>query len=607
MNEEPKSIWKKSWTGRAWLWAWLILVLATFLIVVIVSLFIPGRLRDVSVWEAALNASIGFGVIGGVCVGILVFIRWLCCWRNFKKFLFGLACFATMVALLYAEEDWRGWHAWNQFKHEWEAKGEKFDWQSIVPPPVPDDQNFAFSPVWIAEERYNFLDTPKRAEAWYGNRIYSEEISKILPLFPVSVSGLVGKNNWSVEYSPNFPKVSGQWATASLTDLKPWQAYYRGTEESNRMAEIPVAPQPQSPAADVLLALSKFDPVIEQLRQDSARPYSRFPLGYDDEDKATILLPHLAVVKRYSRVLQLRAIAELQNNESDKALADVKLALRLVDSIRTEPVLISHLLRIAMLQLTLQPIYEGLAEHKWSDAQLTELDDALAKLNFVVDYSLAIHGEMGFQNGAFDYLRRYPVRFTNMSGAGDNNPLLPAQMFIHLIPNGWFYQNQVRCGRIMVLNLPIADIKQQTVSPAALRRAESASGAEEAKFRHFSPYNFLERLLLPALSSVVKKFAYAQVSVDLARGAIALERYRLAHGEYPESLDALAPKFIEKIPHDVIGGEPLHYRRTSDGQFVLYSVGWNEKDDGGVVVLTKGSTPTVDINQGDWGWRYPQK
>ena len=66
--------------------------------------------------------------------------------------------------------------------------------------------------------------------------------------------------------------------------------------------------------------------------------------------------------------------------------------------------------------------------------------------------------------------------------------------------------------------------------------------------------------------------------------AIALERYRLAHGEYPDSLDALAPQFIAKVPHDVIGGQPLHYRRTSDGQFVLYSVGWNETDDGGVVV-----------------------
>ena len=82
--------------------------------------------------------------------------------------------------------------------------------------------------------------------------------------------------------------------------------------------------------------------------------------------------------------------------------------------------------------------------------------------------------------------------------------------------------------------------------------------------------------------------------MDLARVAIALERYRLAHGEYPESLDALAPQFIAKLPHDIINGQPLHYRRTADGQFVLYSVGWNETDDGGEVGFKKDGS--VDIN-----------
>jgi hypothetical protein len=103
----------------------------------------------------------------------------------------------------------------------------------------------------------------------------------------------------------------------------------------------------------------------------------------------------------------------------------------------------------------------------------------------------------------------------------------------------------------------------------------------------------------------VEKTAAGQSYVNLARTAIALERYRLAHGEYPESLDALAPQFMEKVPHDIIAGQSLHYRRTNDGQFVLYSVGWNETDDGGVVGLTKGGA--VDINKGDWVWRNPAK
>jgi hypothetical protein len=72
-----------------------------------------------------------------------------------------------------------------------------------------------------------------------------------------------------------------------------------------------------------------------------------------------------------------------------------------------------------------------------------------------------------------------------------------------------------------------------------------------------------------------------QTLVHEALIACALERYRLAHNSYPETLDALVPQFLAQIPPDIIGGQPLHYRRTNEGKFLLYSIGWNEKDDGG--------------------------
>jgi hypothetical protein len=97
--------------------------------------------------------------------------------------------------------------------------------------------------------------------------------------------------------------------------------------------------------------------------------------------------------------------------------------------------------------------------------------------------------------------------------------------------------------------------------------------------------------------------AFNQTQANEAQIACALERYRLAYGEYPEMLDALAPQFNEVIPHDIIGGQPLHYRREANGQFILYSVGWNETDDGGKVALKKDGS--VDREQGDW--QYPQK
>ena len=113
-------------------------------------------------------------------------------------------------------------------------------------------------------------------------------------------------------------------------------------------------------------------------------------------------------------------------------------------------------------------------------------------------------------------------------------------------------------------------------------------------------------MLFPAIGATARNIAAIQSSIDLARVACALERYRLAHGEYPEALDALAPQFIANLPHDIINGQPLHYRRSDDGQFILYSVGWNETDDGGTVVFSKGGS-AVDRDKGDWVWQYPQK
>ena len=56
---------------------------------------------------------------------------------------------------------------------------------------------------------------------------------------------------------------------------------------------------------------------------------------------------------------EMRALAELGLDENERALDDVKLSLRLMDATRTEPFLVSHLIRTAILQITLQPVWKG--------------------------------------------------------------------------------------------------------------------------------------------------------------------------------------------------------------------------------------------------------
>ena len=106
--------------------------------------------------------------------------------------------------------------------------------------------------------------------------------------------------------------------------------------------------------------------------------------------------------------------------------------------------------------------------------------------------------------------------------------------------------------------------------------------------------------MLPYYDPVNFTAAVSQTTANQAALACALERYRLANGQFPKTLDALTPQFIAHPPNDVITGQPYKYRLATNGQFILYSVGWNEKDDGGVP-----GKELFDKTQGDWVWEYP--
>jgi hypothetical protein len=140
MNEEPKTFWKRPLTGLS-------KFLAILSVLTLVSLFALLVLAYSGVNRSNIPNPV-LAVVAGILLLLLIrFIRWVCCWRNFRRFLFGAACLATLLALVVAEENWRGKRAWESFKREWEARGERFDRASAIPPAVPDDQNFALTPV----------------------------------------------------------------------------------------------------------------------------------------------------------------------------------------------------------------------------------------------------------------------------------------------------------------------------------------------------------------------------------------------------------------------------------------------------------------------------
>src|SRR6185436_19071506 len=97
-----------------------------------------------------------------------------------------------------------------------------------------------------------------------------------------------------------------------------------------------------------------------------------------------------------------------------------------------------------------------------------------------------------------------------------------------------------------------------------------------------------------------------QTVVNEAFIACALERHRAAKGAYPNKLEALVPEFAARLPPDLIDGQPLRYRHTGDGKYLLYSIGWNSKDDGGGVSQDRDGKQWSD-DTGDWVWQGTPK
>jgi hypothetical protein len=87
-------------------------------------------------------------------------------------------------------------------------------------------------------------------------------------------------------------------------------------------------------------------------------------------------------------------------------------------------------------------------------------------------------------------------------------------------------------------------------------------------------------MLMPALEAAFEAENRAHTREALGQLGFALAAYHADHDGYPDSLNALAPNYISRIPHDLYTEGPLHYRRQAAG-CLLYSVGANGVDDGG--------------------------
>ena len=521
------------------------------------------------------------------------FVRWLFSWRSVRAALFALLACATLVILFYGVENWRGRYAWKKYRADAERRGANFEFKTFLPPQVPDEQNFAMTPLLRPMFDYVPNSHPiiwRDTNGW--NRVAA-----------ISAYGRRGFDG--------VAKV-GDWMHGQRTDLEIWQRLYRNEPqaETNSSARgsggargnskrtkqptqlrpedtFPTAAERQSPAADVLLALTKFDAVMTELQAAVRRPHSRFPIHYD-EDYFT-LLPHLAKLKAFSQMFQLRAVAHLAQTNQEAAFADLETQFRLADSLKDELFLISQAVRNGLIQSALHTVWEGAVDHRWTAPQLERVQRRLAAFDMPAEFIRPFQAERSFHLLGMEHGLQNRAKLSQLFDMlpGRDQPTA-FSLFVRYAPSGWFYQNEIAFNR---------RVDQAT---EGIEKAKVGGVFVPLSFPPSDPGKIYEVLLSlfpgEVMTNLLNQFPRVQTQVKLAEVGCALERFHLAHQAYPQTLAELTPQFIARLPNDFMDGQPLRYRRLSEHGFKLYSIGLNLKDD-------DGTFPSKDnAATGDWMW-----
>src|SRR6266404_116109 len=311
-------------------------------------------------------------------------------------------------------------------------------------------------------------------------------------------------------------------------------------------------------------------------------------------------IPNFITVRSVAQALAQRTECYLLIGQPEDALRELTLLHELGRLLKAEPTgkpmsLVSAMIHVAISGLYAGTIAEGLRLQGWSEPQLAAIQQQLKETNLLPIFIQAFETERAgvcrtlesvgtgelyslFSSGSISY--RFWDKIKN-----------PRYLISESMPRGWVYQNMATIVLLDQKVIESVDLTNHCVLPS---RADAFAREVENSFKHFSPYRVLASITIPNTIKASQATARNQTLVNEALIACALERFHQRHGSYPENLDALVPKYADALPRDIIQGKSFKYRPTADGAFVLYSVGWNEKDDGGV----SASNPA----DGDWVW-----
>lgn len=287
---------------------------------------------------------------------------------------------------------------------------------------------------------------------------------------------------------------------------------------------------------------------------------ARFPLKW--QDGLGMLLHHAQNIRSVNRLLELDLEVKLAEGNVDGAVEDLLSMVATSESLTNEPILISQLVRIALLGTASKALERLLARHDLTDEQLARLQETFARQRYGDGLKRALQGEQYFL-----------ISLSQMNGPiGDPN----VDRFRTLPFQGADMAKGLELWRNVIDASDEGLLDGLTATQQLEEEIESIADSPLDRIRY--PMTVM---LFPAIPNATKAFIRGEATARLAETAIACERYRVVDGELPADLYDLEPEYFPVVPVDPFDGQPLRYVTTESGA-TLYSIGMNQTDEGGL-------------------------
>jgi len=291
-------------------------------------------------------------------------------------------------------------------------------------------------------------------------------------------------------------------------------------------------------------------------------------------------------------LLRLDAILRTEKQDIDAALHEIRAMIGVSHSIGDEPFAISQLVRIAEDFVALETLDRVLAQGTGTDDALAKVQKRLQDETKIPFNLIAMRGERAVAYDLFGKLADGTVPLNALSGSVSDDVKFPGSLTPHA--RALYRFNQGLSLRMMnkaveISKLPVAEQVEKWKSWEAEIKPPADTWGKMTQSLTFA--------LIPALGAAATAHFRLNAMLGCAEVMVAMERFRIANGHWPETLDQIPKSILPEIPLDPYSGSPIKVKRD-ENSWIVYSVGPNGTDDGGT--LDDRFDPKTEDS--DWGY-----